>query len=65
MAVHLRITSHDHKHYNYLCRKWGTNIIDGRWTTDEEKVTCKNCLKKMQKPITYIVTHEYKITKIA
>ena len=60
MVIHLRKTSFDHKHHAYLCRNFGHILVKSRWTTDKDKVTCKNCLNKM-KTDTYIVLKEYKI----
>ena len=59
MVIHFKTSSYDGKKEAYLCRSFYTPVIDGRWTYDKNKVTCKDCLKKLSKPIVYCQTRKF------
>ena len=48
--THLRVSPYHEGEDYYICKCKSKNskIIEGKWTWDKEKVTCKNCLKGMK-----------------
>jgi len=44
-VIHLRISPAIKGDDFYICSKKRKLIVDGRWTWNNDKVTCKNCLK--------------------
>lgn len=57
--IHFRI-SHEDGGDHYICNQ-ACNITEKKCTWEEEKVTCKNCLKHLSKKPVYMQRRKFKI----